>query len=212
MEKTLKLVVLGANGRTGELVLQTALAKDMHVTAVVRSADKAPKLQHARLHVVVGDPCDPVVLASVFRDHDAVISTLGGRLPTKIATSVYFRSATAIVDAADGAGLKRVLVTTTALLFPDQTLLGKLLRIVVPNVVRSAGRMEDILRGSGLDWTLARAGFLNNTSVATYRAQKGALPENGTAVSRLALAHFLIDAIADPKTHGAAYGVSQTRT
>ncbi len=108
MEKTLKLVVLGANGRTGKLVLQAALAKDMNVTAVVRSTGKAPDLQHERLQVVVGDPCDPMVLASVFRDHNAVVSTLGGRLPSKAATSVYCRSAAAIVEAASVTDFKRV--------------------------------------------------------------------------------------------------------
>ncbi|MEL6296466.1 MAG: NAD(P)-binding oxidoreductase [Pseudomonadota bacterium] len=205
----MKLVLLGANGRTGGLVLQAALAKDMDVTAVVRSAVKAPRLQHVRLHVVVGDPCDTVFLASVFRDQDAVISTLGGRLPTKAATSVYDRSTKAIVDATSATGLKRVLVTSTALLFQDQTLLGKLLRIVVPNVVRSAGLMEDILKRSDLDWTSARVGFLNDARVAKYRAQRDALPENGTAVSRLAFAQFLIDAISDPETHWTTYGVSQ---
>ena len=208
----MKLVLLGANGRTGKLVVEAALAKDIDVTAVVRSADKAPDLQHPRLQKVVGDPCDPVFLASVFRDHDAVISALGSRLPTKTGTSVYYRSAKAIVEAASVAGLKRVLVTSTALLFPDQTLLGRVLRLVVPNVVRSASRMEDILKRSGLDWTSARPGFLYDASVATYRAQREALPENGTAVSRLALAHFLVDALEDPKTKDAAYGVSQTST
>ena len=208
----MKLVLLGANGRTGALVLKAALAKDMDVTAVVRSAESAPDFQHSKLHVAVGDPCDPVFLTSVFRDHDAVVSTLGGRLPTKAATSVYYRSAQAIVDAASATGLKRVLVTSTALLFTDQKPLGRLLRILVPHVVRSAERMEGILQGSGLDWTSARVGFLNDTRVATYRAQKDTLPENGTAVSRLALAHFLVDAIADPETKRAAYGVSQTPT
>lgn len=162
MEKTLKLVLLGANGRTGKLVLVAVHARDMEVTAVVRSAVKTPDLRHPRLHVVVGDHSDPEFLASVFRDHGAVVSALGGELPTKAATSVYFRSFYAIVKAASATRLKRVLVTSTALLFPDQTLLGKLLRFVVPNVVRSADRMEDILKNSGLNWTSARAGFLKN--------------------------------------------------
>lgn len=64
-----------------------------------------------------------VTLASVFREHDAVISTLGGRLPTRAATSKHDRSAKAIVEAASATDLKRVLVTSTALLFADQTLL-----------------------------------------------------------------------------------------
>jgi uncharacterized protein YbjT (DUF2867 family) len=208
----LKLVFLGANGRTGRLVLQAALAKGMAVTAIVRSADRAPDLQDARLKLAVGDPCDPAFLASVFSGQDAVISTLGGRWPTKTATSVYFRSAEAVVHAASATGLKRVLVTSTTLLFPGQALLGKVLRVVVPNVVHSAVRMEDTLKLSGLDWTSARVGFLNDDAVSAYRAKRNALLKGGTAVPRSALAHSLIDALDDPQTIGAAYSVAQTNT
>jgi putative NADH-flavin reductase len=118
LEQTVKLVVLGANGRTGTRVLQAALDRDMDVTAVVRSASKQPDIRHEKLTVMVGDPCDAAFLKPVFRGQDAVISTLGGRRPTRSATSVYFRSADAIVEAAWDTGLKRVLVTSTALLFP----------------------------------------------------------------------------------------------
>jgi hypothetical protein len=104
--------------------------------------------------------------------------------------------------------VKRVLVTSTALLFPEQTMLGTLLQYLVPNVVRSADRMEKVLKNSGLNWTAARAGFLNDGRDATYRAAKNALPEDGTAVPRLALARFLVDAVENPETNCAAYGVS----
>lgn len=208
----MKLVVLGANGRTGVLVLQAALARGLEVTAVVRSADRAPDLQDARLTLAVGDPCDPAFLASVFGGQDAVISTLGARLPTRTATSVYVRSAEAIVQAASMTDLKRVLVTSTALLFPGQPLFGKILCGVVPNVVRSARRMEHTLKQSGLDWTSARPGFLTDATEAAYRAKRNALQQGGTAVPRLALAHFLIDALEDPQTIGAAYSVAQKNT
>jgi putative NADH-flavin reductase len=204
----MKLVVLGANGGTGKHVLRAALDDGMTVTAVVRSENKLPKIQHPNLKTVVGDPCDPMFLKTVLRDQDALISTLGGRAPTRAATSVYYRSADAIVEAAWETGLKRVLVTSTALLFPEQTMLGTLLRYVVPNVVRSAERMEHVLKNSGLIWTAARAGFLNDTREATYRAAKGALPKDGTAVPRLALARFLVDAVENPETNCATYGVS----
>ncbi len=204
----MKLVILGANGRTGQLVLQAALEKGMDVTAVVRSAGKKPTFSHERLKVAVGDPCDREFLKHTLRGQDAVISTLGGRRPTKAATSVYYRSADALVDAAWENGLKRVLVTSTALLFHEQTMMGKILRRLVPNVVQSATRMEDILRASGLNWTSARAGFLNDAKDMAYRAQRDSLPENGTSVSRQALAAFLIDAVKDPNTGCAAYGVS----
>ncbi|WP_436399579.1 NAD(P)-dependent oxidoreductase [Roseobacter sp. S98] len=204
----MKLVVLGANGGTGKHVLRAALEDGMTVTAVVRSEGKRPEIDHPNLKIVVGDPCDPAFLKTVLRGQDALISTLGGRAPTKVATSVYYRSADAIVEAAWDTGLKRVLVTSTALLFPEQTLLGTLLQYLVPNVVRSADKMEKVLQSSGLNWTAARAGFLNDVREATYRAVKGALPKDGTAVPRLALARFLVDAVQNPETNCAAYGVS----
>ncbi len=208
-EKPLKLVVLGANGGTGQHVVATALEAGMEVTAVVRAESKRPKTQHAKLKTVVGNPCDPAFLKTVLRGQDAVISTLGGRAPTKEATAVYYRSANAITEAAWETGVKRVLVTSTALLFPDQKLLGQVLRFLVPNVVRSADRMEYVLQSSGLAWTSARAGFLNDRHGTAYRAEKDALPKNGTAVSRRALARFLIDALENPETKGAAYGVAR---
>ncbi len=208
----MNLVVLGANGRTGTHVLRTALERGMHVTAVVRSADRQPGLRHDRLDVVVGDPCAPSVLKDVFKGQDAVISTLGGRRPTRAASSVYYRSAEAIVDAAWDADLKRVLVTSTALLCREQPLIGKVLQRLVPNIVRSATRMEKILAASGLIWTSARAGFLNDSPSKLYRAQKDALPREGTSVSRRALATFLLDAIEDPEARCAAFGVSDAAT
>lgn len=204
----MKLVVLGANGRTGEHVLKTALERGMDVTAVVRSAKSYPRTRNERLKVLVGDPCDPAFLRGALHGQDVLISTLGGRRPTKAATSIYFRSADAIVEAAWDTGLKRVLVTSTALLFTEQTLLGQMLRAIVPNVVSSAERMEKILDTSSLDWTSARVGFLNDAKDGTYRAEKEKLPKEGTAVSRQALANFLIDAIENPESYRAAYGVS----
>ena len=206
----MKLVLLGANGGTGQHVLSVALKAGLMVTAVVRSENKCPKTQHPNLKTVVGDPCDAAFLKTVFEGHDALISTLGGRAPTKTATSVYYIAANAIVEAAKETGLKRVLVTSTALLFPNQPKLGAVLRFLVPNVTRSAARMEAILEASGLLWTSARVGFLNNAPDETYRSKKGALPKGGTTVSRRALARFLVDATMNAETYCAVYGVSKT--
>ena len=207
----MKLTVLGANGRTGRLVIKAALDRRIDVTAVVRSADKQPDMAHNRLSVEIGNPCDPAFLKEVFREQDVVISTLGGRRPTKAAAAIYDVSARAIVTAAHEVGLKRVLVTSTALLFPARTFWEKTLQFLVPHVVRSAARMEEILAASNLDWTAARCGFLNDAQVKTYRAESGKCPDHGSSVSRLALAHFLLDAIDKPDTHRGVLGVSKER-
>ena len=204
----MNLVLLGANGRTGTHVLRLALERGETVTAVVRSEEKRPKLQHTRLRVVVGDPCDPAFLADVFRGQDAAISTLGGRMPTKRATAVYPDSADAIIQAAWESGLKRVVVTSTALLFPARRWRDAMLAALVGNVVKSATRMERSLAASNLSVTVARCGFLTDDEHATYRALEDALPSNGSSVSRAALATFLIHAVLRQGSGYRVYGVS----
>ena len=116
--------------------------------------------------------------------------------------------ADAIVEAAWETGVKRVLVTSTALLFQDQRLMGRILRAMVPNIVRSSNRMERILHSSGLNWTLVRAGFLNDGPADRYVVCKSAPPLNGHSVSRRALARFLVEAVENPDTYRAAFGIS----
>ncbi len=208
----MKLVALGANGRTGRLVLREALERGASVTAVVRSDAKRPAIRHDRLRVVIGDPCDPHFLATTFQGEDAAISTLGGRRPTKRATSIYYRSAEAIARAAAETGLDRIAVTSSALLFPPRRLLDRLLAGIVHNVVHSATRMEQTLRDASLNVTIARCGFLTDANDTAYRAEQGSLPIEGSSISRPALAKFLVHAIEHPWSGFRIYGVSGPAT
>lgn len=204
----MKLVVLGANGRTGKLVVLEALAAGDTVTAVVRSESRRLSIQHDHLNVVVGDPCNPKFLGKIFAGQDAVISALGGRSPTKSATSIYWKSADAIVEAAWNSDLKKIAVTSSALLFRRRRLFDKLLATLVPNVLKSATRMEERLLGTKLDVIVARCGFLTDSDERRYRAELGSLPQDGSSVSRLSLARFLIDKTHDTASGPQVYGVS----
>ncbi|CAM3062725.1 hypothetical protein VITU102760_18965 [Vibrio tubiashii] len=52
--------------------------------------------------------------------------------------------------------------------------------------------MEETIRSSGLEWTIARVGFLNDKASIDYRQAECSLPEGGGAISRAALANFLL--------------------
>lgn len=204
----MKIVILGANGRTGKLIVEEALAAGDTVTAVVRSEEKRLATKHDRLNVIVGDPCNPKFLGKVFIGQDAVISTLGGKSPTRSATSIYWKSADAIVEAARNSGLKKVAVTSSALLFPRRGILDKILATLAGNVVRSASRMEETLQDTKLDVIVARCGFLTNGDEREYRAELDSLPKDGSSVSRLCLAKFLLDSIHNPSSGFQVYGLS----
>ena len=71
----MKLFVIGATGRTGQDVVQQALARDHHVTAFVRSPENI-RLKNERLTVLKGDAMDENELFGAVQNHDAVVSTL----------------------------------------------------------------------------------------------------------------------------------------
>ena len=188
----MNIVLLGANGRTGREVLGRALRAGDRVTALVRAAGRLGDLGHERLEIRVGNACDSKVLEAILPGHDVVISALGPRLPTKAAAAIYADSAASIVEAMQGSGVNRLLVTSSALLFPGNGLFDSVLRRLTPNVVRAAGRMEARIRASSLDWTIARVGFLTNGGATSYRQAEGASPAGGGSISRAAVACFLL--------------------
>lgn len=204
----MKLVLLGANGRTGLHLVRLALEEGADVTAIVRSPEKQIGLQHDRLETRIGDPCDADFLATMFAGQDVVVSTLGGRLPTRKATSIYARSAHAMVEAAQRVGLRKIIVTSSALLFPQRTMLNRLLKAAVGNVVRSATQMETVIADAELDTLVARCGFLTDGDETGYRALEDDLPEDGSAVSRQSLATFLLDKARSDWTGHQVFGVS----
>src|SRR5258705_12540387 len=111
--RSVSLVVLGAAGRTGRLVVEQALAAGHPVTALVRSPEKLT-LRHPKLRVVVGDATDPTALSRALTGSEAVISTLGSRR-TGIADS-----SRALVAAAREAGVNRVVILSSWLVQRDQ--------------------------------------------------------------------------------------------
>lgn len=188
----MKIILLGANGRTGREVLSHALDAGATVSALVRAEDSLTDVSHSQLNVHVGNVCDSNFLKQVLPGHDVVISTLGPRMPTKAACTIYSESATAIVEAMKECGVNRLLVTSTALLFPSDILLDRILGFIAKHNAINAGLMEKTICGSNLDWTIARLGFLNDKSSTDFRLAVGTLPDGGGSISRVAVANFLL--------------------
>lgn len=207
----MKIVQLGANGRTGREVMRLALEAGDSVTGLVRSADSLGDMKHDQLQVHVGNVCDPEFLKAALSGHDAVISTLGPRTPTKSACAIYPASAAAIVEAMRATGLRRVLVTSTALLFPPTKLLDHVVRLIARNNYNAAGLMEECIRRADLDWTFARTGFLNDDDMRGYRKAAGVMPDGGGSISRSALAEFLFTELKQSEHVGDVVGLCGVR-
>ena len=189
----MRLFLLGATGGTGRLLLDQALDRGHDVTAFVRSPDKITQ-KNPRLTVRAGDPRSADALAAELPGHDAVLSALGP--PARGRTTVLGDTAKSLVDAMKQKSLRRVLVVSSALLFPDVPLFGRFLRrFILQHVVADSREMERVIAESGLDWTIARPPrLLDGPGEGKYRAADDALP-GSSVIDRADVARFLLDAV-----------------
>jgi putative NADH-flavin reductase len=162
--------------------------------------------------VIRGNLLNSSELQRALEGHDAVLSGFGPRLPiAKADATLLQRFAAALTGGMLQAGIRRVVVESTAFLFKDSMvppthLFGCLF---FPDVVRDASEMEDVFRKSGLDWTMVRPPRLTDKPrTGKYRVKEGHLPRFGFAISRADVADFIIKAGENHASVGKVIGVS----
>jgi hypothetical protein len=75
------------------------------------------------------------------------------------------------------AQVKRLLVVSAALLFPEGGLAVGFFRTVIGRHVRDLEAMEALIQRTSLDWTIARPPRLVHDRSEAFRAQAGGMPE-----------------------------------
>ena len=201
----MKLFVIGATGRTGQEIVQQAIARNHHVTAFVRSPESI-SLKNERLIVLKGNAMDENELFRAVQNHDAVVSTLGPREVFK-PSSMLHDSAVAITRAMNRAGVKRLVVLSAAAHFSG--LLNRIASFIMRNHMCDSLAMETIVQASGLDWTIARPPRLTQEDYITYRTRENAAPRMGFSVSRKAVAAFMLEAIEQKKHFQQIMGIAK---
>ena len=189
----MKLSVLGAAGATGTPLVEQTLAAGHQVTALVRSGQKLT-ITNPNLHVVEGDATDRAAVSEAMNGGDAVISVLGARGP------VIAEATRAIVAVANQEGPERIVMLSSFAVARDRlTPISKLItRMAMGSQIRDKAAGEDVLRASGLDWTIVYAAKLTNGPKTEPRV----VPETRKVgmvqkISRANVASFLLQAATD---------------
>ncbi|BCY11695.1 NAD(P)-dependent oxidoreductase [Actinoplanes sp. L3-i22] len=187
------VVVLGAAGRTGRLIVAEALRSGHSVTAAVRNPDSvaaAPGLRVERADVRDADS-----LSAVFAGQDAVVCAIGpsGRK----AGDLYSDGARATVTAMRAAGVERLLAITSVGVRHDDPhhawWYRGLIRPIGADLYADMARMEQIVRESGLDWTFVRPTYLQDRdATGAYRAVDNSTPKGGWRITRTDVARFIV--------------------
>lgn len=196
----MRLALFGATGKTGRLLVDRALAEGHEVAALVRDPAKLPP--RTGLRVEKGDARERPAAARTLQGADAAILLLGNfnRRPN----SEISDATRTICDAMAGEGPRRLVAVTTIgvgdSLAPMKSLLFKLvIRTFARHIWADRARQEEVVRASGLDWTIVRPGGLTDgRPTGRWRAIGGGDPQPAKVeIARADLAAFLLGAVDD---------------
>jgi len=219
----MKLTIFAATGGIGRQLLGQATAAGHDVTAVARNPQS---LTAARAVAADLASIDPAELEPAVAGADVVLSALGPR--TKADAGVAARGTKAITTAMQAAGVRRLIVVSAA---PIGTVPspgrphpprhdpgdGFIIRYLADPIVKRAlrehyadlARMEDVLRGSDLDWTAVRPPRLTGKPVTgRYRTAYDQNLRRGVFVSRADVARYMLSVLDDPETFRRTVGIA----
>jgi putative NADH-flavin reductase len=193
----MSIVVFGAHGPTGRLLVSHALAAGHQVIAVTRRPDQFPQ-QHPNLRVARADVLDASAVEGVVSGADAILSTLGAPYGRK-QVAVYSVGVRNILTAMERHQVRRLVVVSSSATDPKPYAdAGSFFnRVVQPFVVNVLGktvyedmrRMEELIRNSEVDWTIVRpSGLFDTDFVSDYELAEDHIAGRFTARSDLAAA------------------------
>ncbi|MDB5059368.1 MAG: putative secreted protein [Chloroflexi bacterium] len=213
-KKTLNVLVIGATRHTGNLVMRQALAAGHTVTALARDPARID-VKHERLCVVRGDVLDPATLAQAVAGCDVVVSTFGVTSAYRAPTTLYSAGIRNVIGAMQDAGAKRLIAVTAAPLSKDKDdtlpsrVLNKMMWTFINEVYSDMARMEEVIRTSGLEWTIVRPPKLTEKPpTGHYRTAINRSVRGGYTISRADLAGAILKMLDDPASINTAIGIA----
>lgn len=203
----MKILLLGATGRTGKLLLSEALQQDYQVHCLVRDKAKVT-IDHPNLQLFEGTPIQKEDLAKAMKDCKVVVNVLNVARTSdfpwaKLRTPKTFLSEvmTHIIALAEDQELKRIIVCSAWGVSETKKDIPTWFRLLIDNsnigiTYKDHERQEALLMNSNLPWTIVRpSGLTNSKKNKTILESYNNHPKPKLTISRLSLAKYMIDAI-----------------
>src|SRR5262249_59201236 len=112
------------------------------------------------------------------------LSALGVRPPEAFrAHTLVQDGAASTVAAMTRSGVRRLVLVSAAVLFPEKGWRFAFFRWLLANVMRDLGTAEAIVSATPLEWTIARPPRLLDRADECYRTRRDALPAGGVSMA-----------------------------
>ena len=197
----MNITIFGGTGAAGLLTIEKALNSGYKVTAYGRNADKIT-LRHENLSLAKGELDDTEKIQAVIDGADAVISLLGPKEKAK--DTVIANGYRNIIAAMQKSGPRRLITAVSSSYrdpkdrFQFMVSFGMvMLKVIGPSILKDILTTGDLIRNSGLDWTMARLPMLKNSPGEgnLHIGYTGDGKFNFFKLTRTDLAEFLVDQV-----------------
>ena len=207
----MNVLIIGAAGKTGAMVVERALAAGNGVTAFVR--DAATYRAPANVRVVAGDATDQASVDMAMVGQDAVIDTIGGKAPYR-KTTLERSVAGAVVAAMKANGAKRIIVVSSFGVGDSADQAGWFVEhVIVPTWLRGTtedkAAKEAVVRASGIAFVIVRPAMLvdaaANRNVRVFQGR-----DIAHKITRADVAQFCVDQLTSDEYVGRAVTIANS--
>lgn len=191
------VLVVGATGKTGKLIVPRLVADGYQVRAFVRDATKGRKVLGPDVDLATGDITIPATIEMAIQDMDYVISAVGAGGPSgnNRPEKVDYEGIANLATVAANAGIKQFVLLSSMGVTHDDHPLNRMFG----NVLKWKAQGEQALRDSGVTYTIVRPGGLINTEGGQERtvAVQGDPTVDNARISRADVAEVCVKALSE---------------
>jgi uncharacterized protein YbjT (DUF2867 family) len=209
--QTMTILVVGATGSIGSLVVEEALRRGHSVRVLVRSPEKARRLP-AKAEAVIGDLTRPATLEAAVKDVDAIVFTHGSDGGGKVGS-----------ETVDYGGVRNVL----AALGPRKGRIALMTAIGVTNRTGSYNRSteshdwkrraERLVRACGCQYTIVRPGWFDYNKANEHKLillqgdTRRAGNSSDGVIARRQIAEVLVSSLTSDQALGKTFELVATK-
>lgn len=197
----MKLVIFGATGSVGILLVKQALEQGHTVTAFTRSPEKLSALVHSRLAIFKGDILDAAAVEKAIKGQECVLCVIGDGNKGGVRAA----GTKNIISAMKRTGVKRLICETTLGLGDSKGNLNLLWKVIFGVFVRKAFKDHEVqeqhLFGSQLDFTIVRpSAFIDGERTGRYKVGFDAKAKGlSLKIARADVADFMLKQVPDQR-------------
>lgn len=201
----MKILLLGATGRTGRHVIEEALKRGHEISAIARDPEN---LKDFNVDITQGTPYNYETVEKAINGCDAVINTLNVSrksdnpwAPLRSPKDLISKSASNAIEAMEKQDIKRFVAMSTIGAGRSWKASPGILKFFVSisnlkHAFRDHGRQEEMLENSAMDYTICRGPMLSakNNDTGAVATPEGKKPAS-TVLSRNSAAEFFLKII-----------------